>query len=328
MLDWQKVAAKHMIGHYMNSQTILANMIEQARYYQIPIGNLPKDASLYACDLFYTRHLNKSNYVLWCSPTSIPDLGGKQYDDYRLIQNTADNGSSNSNSNTISMNNPGFYQNICLDLEITSLSISALLQLTKINEFEGASSVNFSVAPQTSIEQMITGEMGSGIFSSYYDEAAICLPSLRIMKNMVQYWLKDIAVHGNAFADMQVVHFYRWLQSPSSLLYDPAIKRTLQSYMKKLCLLLINELKRLGAHIVYADLSRIIICTNKFELEDALNYLKYLLSNVQGKDLFSTIHIETNKIWTVLMWLDSVGLVIIDSKSNINDLSNLTFLKG
>jgi DNA polymerase epsilon subunit 1 len=72
-----------MIGHYMNSNTILANMIEQARYFQVPIGNLPKDSSLYACDLFCARHLYRNNYVLWCSPTSIPDLGGKQFDDYR-----------------------------------------------------------------------------------------------------------------------------------------------------------------------------------------------------------------------------------------------------
>ena len=132
-LDWQKVAAKHMLGHFMNSNAILANMIEQARYYQVPLGNLPKDAALYACDLFYARHLYKSNYVLWCSPTSIPDLGGKQYDDYRLIQNNAENGS----NVCVQMNNPGFYQNICLDLEITSLPVSALLQLTKINEFDG-----------------------------------------------------------------------------------------------------------------------------------------------------------------------------------------------
>jgi DNA polymerase epsilon subunit 1 len=305
-LDWQKVAAKHMIGHFMNSITIFANMVEQSRYYQVPIGNLPKDASLYACDLFYARHLYKSNYVLWCSPTSIPDLGGKQYDDYRLIQNSAENGS----NICVQMNNPGFYQNICLDLEITSLSISALLQLTKINEFEGASAVNFSAAPQTSLEQMMTGDMGTGIYSSYYDEAALCLSSLRIMKSMVQYWLKDIALYGNAFADMQVIHFYRWLQSPGSLLYDPAIRRTLQSYMKKLCLLLVNELKRLGAHVVYADLSRIIVCTNKFELEDALNYLKYLLSNTQSKDLFSTIHIEPSKIWNVLLWQDSVRFIL------------------
>ena len=167
--------------------------------------------------------------------------------------------------------------------------------------------MNFSVAPQTSLEQMISGEMGTGIFSSYYDEQALCLPSLRIMKNMIQYWLKDIAVYGNTFADAQIIHFYRWLQSPSSLLYDPAIRRTLQSYMKKLCLLLINELKRLGAHVVYADLTRIILCTNKFELDDALNYLKYLLSNTQSKDLFSTIHIQTSKIWNVLLWLDSAN---------------------
>lgn len=61
------------------------------------------------------------------------------------------------------------------------------------------------------------------------------------MRTMVQYWLKDIAMFGNAFADMQIIHFYRWLQSPSSLLYDPAIKRTLQGYMKKLCILVINQ---------------------------------------------------------------------------------------
>lgn len=80
------------------------------------------------------------------------------------------------------MNNPGFYQNICLDMEITSLSISALLQLTKINEFDGASSVNFSVAPQASLEQMMSGEMGSAMFSSYYDEAALTLPVLKYFK--------------------------------------------------------------------------------------------------------------------------------------------------
>ena len=57
------------------------------------------------------------------------------------------------------------------------------------------------------------------------------------MRTMVQYWLRDVASFGNAFADMQILHFYRWIQSPNSLLYDPAIRRTLQSYMKKFCVL-------------------------------------------------------------------------------------------
>ncbi|RNA10734.1 DNA polymerase epsilon catalytic subunit A [Brachionus plicatilis] len=319
VLDWQKVAAKHMIGHFMNSQTILANMIEQSRYYQIPVGNLPQDAPSYACDLFYARHLAKNNYVLWCSPTSIPDLGGKQYDDYRLIQNNDESGT---NSICVQINNSGFYQNICLEIEITSLSISALLQLTKINEFDGASSVNFSVAPQISLEQMISGDMGTAIFSSCYDEAALSLPVLKIMRTMVQYWLKDIAMFGNAFADMQIIHFYRWLQSPSSLLYDPVIKRTLQGYMKKLCILLINELKKLGGHIIYADLSRIIIGTNKFTVDDGLNQLNYILNNIQNKDLFSTVHIETSKVWTLLIWLDSANYGGIKYVNNPEDEEN------
>jgi hypothetical protein len=113
-----------------------------------------------------------------------------------LIQNTSENG----NSIAIQVNNAGFYQNVCLDMEITSLSVSALLQLTKINEFDGklhmfssleyiyslylifflgASAVNFSVAPQTTLEQMMSGDMGTGIFSSYYDEAALTLPALK-----------------------------------------------------------------------------------------------------------------------------------------------------
>ena len=233
VLDWQKVAVKHMIGHYMNLNTIVINMIEQARFFQVPIGNLPLDAPLYGCDLFYARHLQKNNYVLWCSPTSLPDLGGKQFDDYRLIQNTSESAS----QVCVQVNNPGFYQNVCLDLDIMSLAISALLQLTKINEFDGASSTNFSVAPQTSLEQMIAGDMGTSIFSSCYDEAALTLPALRVMRTIVQYFLKDLADLQNYFADFKIIHFYRWLQSPKSLLYDPAIKRTLQGYMKKLCLL-------------------------------------------------------------------------------------------
>jgi DNA polymerase epsilon subunit 1 len=72
---------------------------------------------------------------------------------------------------------------------------------------------------------------------------------------------------------------------------------------------LINELKRLGAHIVYADLSRVIVSTNKLSIEDSLAHIKYLLGNLQNKDLFNTIHIETNKIWTVLMWQDSVSFI-------------------
>jgi DNA polymerase epsilon subunit 1 len=62
------------------------------------------------------------------------------------------------------------------------------------------------------------------------------LLSLRILKSMVVGWVKEITQYHNIYADNQVMHFYRWLQSPCSLLHDPALHRTLHNMMKKLFL--------------------------------------------------------------------------------------------
>lgn len=74
----------------------------------------------------------------------------------------------------------------------------------------------------------------------------------------------------------------------------------------------------MGAHIIYGDLSRIIVCTNKFTVEDGVGYIKYLLDTLQSKDLFSTINIQVNKIWTLLLWQDSAnyGGIKIDLEEN------------
>ncbi len=50
---------------------------------------------------------------------------------------------------------------------------------------------------------------------------------------MVVGWVKDVTQYQNALADEQVIYFYHWLRSSSCLLYDPALRRTLQKLMKK-----------------------------------------------------------------------------------------------
>ena len=57
--------------------------LEQCRYLHVPLGNLPKDATAFGCDLFYARHLQKHSHLLWCSMSERPDLGGKEADDNR-----------------------------------------------------------------------------------------------------------------------------------------------------------------------------------------------------------------------------------------------------
>lgn len=129
VLDWQRLGARRMIRHYLNLDSCLSQAFDMARYppllnaaaltsglvcfcssqqssnscsffiapavryYHLPVGNLPQDVSIFGSDLFLARHLRKHNHLLWLSPTSRPDLGGKEADDSRLVMDSDDKGS-------------------------------------------------------------------------------------------------------------------------------------------------------------------------------------------------------------------------------------------
>lgn len=77
----------HIFLIFIYMYICVQSMTEQCRYLHIPLGNLPKDITMFGCDLFFARHLQKNNHVLWCSPTERPDLGGKEADDNRWTFN-------------------------------------------------------------------------------------------------------------------------------------------------------------------------------------------------------------------------------------------------
>ena len=54
-------------------------------YMEIPIGNLPEDVPLFALDTIFARQLQSKNHILWASPSSVPDFGGKDLEDLRLF---------------------------------------------------------------------------------------------------------------------------------------------------------------------------------------------------------------------------------------------------
>ena len=99
--------------------------------------------------------------------------------------------------------------------------------------------------------------------------ASSCLicPGIRIMKSMVHTWLHEVSAYQNFYADIQLVHFLRWLRSPSSQLYEPALCRMVHVLMKKLFMQLIIEFQRLGSVIVYADFNKVLLCTKKRRYE-------------------------------------------------------------
>lgn len=79
--------------------------------------------------------------------------------------------------------------------------------------------------------------------------------------------------------------------------------------MKKLTLLLIAELKRLGVRVVHATFNRVVICTNKKSVDDAKGFVAFLLDCLRKKELFTALDITPKRMWNLLSWLDPVSLV-------------------
>uniref|UniRef100_A0A2K6LF68 DNA polymerase epsilon catalytic subunit n=1 Tax=Rhinopithecus bieti TaxID=61621 RepID=A0A2K6LF68_RHIBE len=298
VLDWQRHGARRMIWHYLNLDTCLSQAFEMSRYFHIPIGNLPEDISTFGSDLFFARHLHRHNHLLWLSPTARPDLGGKEADDNCLVMEFDDQA-------TVEINSSGCYSTVCVELDLQNLAVNTILQSHHVNDMEGADSmgISFDVIQQPSLEDMITGGQAASAPASY-DETALCSHAFRILKSMVVGWVKEITQYHNIYADNQVMHFYRWLRSPSSLLHDPALHRMLHNMMKKLFLQLIAEFKRLGSSVVYANFNRIILCTKKRHVEDAIAYVEYITSSIHAKEIFHSLTISFSRCWEFLLWMD------------------------
>lgn len=137
-----------------------------------------------------------------------------------------------------------------------------------------------------------------------YDETALCSAAFRIMRSMVNGWLREVSLYRNAFSDFQISHFYRWIKSSNALLYDPALRRALNMLMRKLFLQIIAEFKRLGAEIIYADFNRVILNSGKKTVVDAIGYVEYIVQNIRNKEIFHSINLSYQQCWEFLFWMD------------------------
>ncbi|XP_075222044.1 DNA polymerase epsilon catalytic subunit 1 [Lycorma delicatula] len=297
-LDWQRSSARTLIRHYLSSESIYTLLVHQSCYYQVPVGNLKDDQSIHAIDLFYARHLVKNNFITWCSPNKKPDLGGRESDDQRLLTEVQE-------MTSLENNKPGCYSSVCIQLGIDSLAISALLQAHQITELEGtSSSTSFDCMPQLSIEEMVAGQ---GPIISGYDETALASSAFRILRSVVNCLVRDVSIDRNVFADFLLMNFYRWIRSPQAYLYDPALHRILHNLMKKLFMLLVAEFKRLGSTVIYASFNKIILCTKKHTVEDAIGYMEYVVTSIRNKEIFHGIQMNYQYCWEQLMWLDMMN---------------------
>ncbi|XP_072929758.1 DNA polymerase epsilon catalytic subunit 1 isoform X2 [Epargyreus clarus] len=304
-LEWQRIGARAIVRHYLNLESVLNLTIEQCRYFHVPLGNMPADPTLFGADLFYARHLVKHNFVLWCSNLERPDLGGREIDDNRLVSEVEEMSSCRHSA-------AGAHGGVCVALRTDALAVCALLQAHLVLQLEGTSLATAFGAQHASIQDVMatTGPNAT----ANYDEQAQCSAAFKVLRTMIAAWLRDVTLYKNVFADFQISHFYRWLKTPTSLLYDPALRRTLYNLMKKLFLMLVAEFKRLGSDIVYADFNKIILSTKKSSIMDGIGYVEFVVQSIRNKELFHGIDIRYDKCWSYLLWLDEANYAGIEGK--------------
>ncbi|VDP90350.1 unnamed protein product [Echinostoma caproni] len=333
LLNWQQTAIKRGIRYFIQSEARFERQLELARYLHVPVANLPVSeapapvsltppesgdeiplaaspiaAIELGCDLFYARHLSKQNHILWCSPTGCPDLGGKETDDQRLLLEMEEAG-------VIEVNHPGSYPHVSVELELSNLAVNTMLVASRIPELEGATSLTFDrlSATERPLEEQINQGLNLGTNITSYDETAACSAAFRVLRNMVAGWVRDVTQYQNPLADEQIIYFYQWLRSPRALLYDPALRRTVQKLMKKVFLKLIDELNHLNVDVIFANFSRLIVATRRLELSEALARVEHFTNLLRTRPgtLFTHLDLQYVASWRQMLWLDPANYAAI-----------------
>ncbi|KAL2151114.1 hypothetical protein VTH82DRAFT_6212 [Thermothelomyces myriococcoides] len=283
-LGWQAVVARRLVNHYLSLGSWINHLTALAKYGDVPLCNLERDDPRFLIDVAYARRLQANNVVLWWSDSPRPDHAGYEKDDVagplERVQMP-------------SVNNPGTFATVCIDLEVRNLAINTILTSSLINELEGADSISFNPAADG------TGDGNEAL----YADNAFANAGVLVLREMVKSWWAE-ACKGSTMADVMVQHLVRWVESPASCLYDRALHYYVQMMSRKALLQLMADFRKVGSNVIYASPNRLLLQTTKSEVGNAYAYAQYILKSIKGKPLFHFIDLEIKEYWDYLVWYD------------------------
>lgn len=288
-LGWQAFVVKRLVSHYLTLGSWISHLVELARYGDIPLCNLEHDDPRFLIDVAYARRLQKSNVVLWWSGGPRPDHAGYEKDDIVGPMETVE---------MPAVNNPGTYSSVCIELDVRNLAINTILTSSLINELEGSDAIAFNPAGPS--DGGAEPSDGTGLL---YSDSAFASAGVAVLREMVKAWWTE-ACKGSSMADIMVQHLVRWVESPSSFLYDRSLHYYVQMMSRKAFLQLMTDFKRVGSHVVFASTSRLLLQTTKAEVGNAYAYSQYILKSIKAKPLFHFLDLDIKEYWDYLIWYD------------------------
>ncbi|KAH6721590.1 hypothetical protein BKA61DRAFT_700280 [Leptodontidium sp. MPI-SDFR-AT-0119] len=286
-LGWQAFVAKRLVNHYLSLGSWILHLTELARYGDVPLCNLERDDPRFLIDVAYARRLQQNNVVLWWSGGPRPDHAGYEQDDVLGPLETVQ---------MPSVNNPGTYPSVCIEIDVRNLAINTILTSSLINELEGSDSISFNpAAPQDD-----SPSDGTNVL---YSDNAFATAGVTVLREMVKAWWTE-ACKGSSMADIMVQHLVRWVENPDSFLYDRSLHYYVQMMSRKAFQQLMTDFRRVGSHVVFASSNRLLLQTTKSEVGNAYAYSQYILKSIKAKPLFHFLDLEIKEYWDYLVWYD------------------------
>ncbi|KAH6905769.1 DNA polymerase epsilon catalytic subunit A [Coprinopsis sp. MPI-PUGE-AT-0042] len=217
-----------VLKRYVSLDPWLDRMIALANYYDIPIGHIEGDTPLLLSDISFARKLMQQDMVLWWSPSDLPDLGGVEADIQMLEEFPR---------------------------------TDFLSPCVVVNELEGSGGTASFDSVSHTLDECKGGRPQRDITLG---GSRVSTQMFGILKNMIKGWLLDKIQHEYMSpAGLAIDHFWRWITSKGSQLYDPSLHWFIHGLMRETFIQLLAEFKRLGSHVVYADFSTILLATSK-----------------------------------------------------------------
>lgn len=88
------------------------------------------------------------------------------------------------------------------------------------------------------------------------------------------------------------------------ILYDPSLHYHVHNLSSKALLQLVSEFKRMGAQVIFASRTKMLIQTSKVSVENSFAYGQYILKAARSKPLFHFLDLKIVKYWDILIWMD------------------------
>ena len=285
---WQPEFIRRMLSRYLALGSWLHVRIQDAGYFDVPIGNIDADEPLFYTDIEYARRLQRRDMVLWWSASGRPDLGGVEED-----------GQSTEELASPDFNYPGCYSNVCLNIQVKQLALNAVAQSGIVNEMEGSSGATAFDSASHTLRDYAKGDARA---TATLGDSAISPQAFSVMKEMVKTWIeaKDGATQ------LSIDHFWRWLAGGAARMYDPGLQRFVHGLMRKIFLQMLAEFKRLGSNVIAADFGRILLLTSK-PPGTAAAYATYLLNAVTSHELFRDVELRATRFYDFLLYMDSAN---------------------